>query len=137
MVGATNRPELIDPAMLSLLIVDPHILPSWGLYRYIDFMQDNGLNASAYQVVFWSKMAMPLVILVMVFLAVPLLFGTLRSVGIGQRVFIGVLIGIAFYIVNKGFSQLAVVYALNPLLAAVAPGLLCFAVAIWVLRKVR
>ncbi len=80
---------------------------------------------------------MPLVILVMVFLAVPLLFGTLRSVGIGQRVFIGVLIGIAFYIVNKGFSQLAVVYALNPLLAAVAPGLLCFAVAIWVLRKVR
>jgi lipopolysaccharide export system permease protein len=123
--------------MLSLLIVDPHILSSWGLYRYINFMQDNGLNASSYQVAFWSKIATPLVILVMVFLAVPLLFGSLRGIGVGQRIFIGVLIGVAFYIVNQGFSQMAVVFSLNPALAAFAPGLLCLVAAIWVLRRVR
>jgi len=129
--------SLLDPGMLSLLVVDPHILPVWDLYRYIQFMQDNGLSALSYQVAFWGKVAMPVVILAMIFLSVPLLFGTLRSVGVGQRVFIGVLIGIAFYIVNKAFSHLAVVYSLSPMLAAFLPGMLCLVAAAWVFRRVH
>jgi lipopolysaccharide export system permease protein len=129
--------SLLDPGMLSLLVVDPHVLPIWDLYRYIRFMEDNGLNTTNYRVIFWGKVAMPLVILVMVFLAVPLLFGGLRSVGVGQRVFVGVLIGIAFYIFDTASSQLAVVFGLDPLLAAFLPGLSCLGGALWIFRHVR
>lgn len=129
--------SLLDPGMLSLLVVDPHVLPVWGLYRYIRFMEDSGLSAISYRVIFWGKMATPLGILVMIFLAVPLLFGNLRSVGIGQRVFVGVLIGIAFYILDTASSQLAVVFGLDPLLAAFLPGLLCLSGALWIFRRVR
>ncbi len=128
--------SLLDPGMLSLLVVDPHTLPVWGLYRYIGFMQDNGLSAISYQVAFWGKLAMPLVILAMMFLSVPLLFGTLRSGGIGQRIFVGVLIGIGFYVLSKALSQLSVVYTVSPLLTSLAPAFICIVVASLILRRI-
>jgi lipopolysaccharide export system permease protein len=129
--------SLLDPGMLSLLVVDPYILPVWSLLRYIRFMEDNGLNATSYEVAFWGKLAAPVVVLAMIFLSVPMLFGALRTVGVGQRVFVGVLIGIAFFIVNKAFSQVAIVYPVSPLLAAFMPGILCLAAAVWVFRRVH
>ena len=129
--------SLLDPGMLSLLVVEPNILPVWALHRYIRFMEENGLSATTYQVAFCGKMAVPLVILAMISLSVPLLFGNLRSVGVGQRVFVGVLIGIVFYVLNRAFSQLAVVYQLSPVLAAFLPGLLCFFGALWLFRRTR
>ena len=129
--------SLLDPGMLSLLVVDPHILPAWGLYRYIRFMEENGLNATSYQVAFWTKMSTPLVILAMMSLSVPLLFGALRTVGVGQRVFVGVLIGVVFYWFTRASSQLAVVYSLSPLLSAFLPGILCVLGIIWVFRRAR
>jgi lipopolysaccharide export system permease protein len=129
--------SLLDPGMLSLLVVDPHALPVWGLHRYIGFMEENGLSATSYKAAFWSKIAAPLVILAMIFLSVPLLFGTLRSGGVGQRIFVGVLIGVAFYVLDRAFSQISLVYAVPPVLAAFVPGLLCFAAGIWFYRRVR
>jgi lipopolysaccharide export system permease protein len=127
--------SLLDPAMLSLLIVDPHILPAWDLYRYIGFMEDNRLNATTYQVAFWTKMAMPMIVLAMMALTVPMLFGALRTVSIGQRIFIGILIGIAFYLLSRAFAQLAVVYSISPILAALLPAILCFAVVVWLFQR--
>lgn len=129
--------SLLDPGMLSLLVVDPHILPAWDLYRYIRFMEDNGLNATSYQVAFWTKMAMPLIIMAMMALTVPMLFGALRTVGVGQRIFIGIIIGIAFYLLSRAFAQLAVVHPISPILAALLPGILCFATVVWLFRRAR
>jgi len=129
--------SLLDPGMLSLLVVDPHVLPAWGLHRYIQFMQENGLSVVSYQTAFWSKIASPLVIMVMIFLSVPLLYGTLRGGGVGQRIFIGVLIGVAFYVVDRAFSQLSLVYSVHPVVAAFAPGTLCLVAAAWFIRRVR
>jgi lipopolysaccharide export system permease protein len=129
--------SLLDPAMLSLLVVEPQSLPAWGLYRYIAFLRDNGLNAGTYEVAFWNKLAMPVVILAMIYLSVPLLFGSLRSGGLGQRVFVGVLIGVAFYVLNRGLGQLAVVYAISPVLMAFAPGLLALGAGMAMFRLAR
>lgn len=128
--------SLLDPGMLSLLVVDPHSLPVWGLYRYIRFMQENGLSAISYQVAFWGKLAMPLVILAMMFLAVPLLFGTLRGGGLGQRIFIGVLIGLGFYLLSKALSQLSVVYTVSPMLTSLLPAAVCVLAAGLIMRRI-
>ncbi len=128
--------SLLDPGMLSLLVVDPHVLPVWGLYRYIAFMRDNGLHAVSYEVAFWGKLAMPVVILAMMFLSVPLLFGSLRSGGLGQRLFVGVLIGIGFYLLSKALSQLAVVYTVSPLITSLAPAVICILAAMLILRRI-
>lgn len=129
--------SLLNPNILNVVVVRPTMLPVWGLYQYIDFMHDNGQEAITYEVAFWSKVIMPLVTLVMVFLAVPFVFGVLRSVGIGQRIFAGSLLGLAFFILNKVLGHMAVVYSLNPLFAAAVPGLLFLGIGFWFVRRVH
>lgn len=129
--------SLLNPNILNVVVVRPTMLPVWGLYQYIDFMHANGQEATIYEVAFWSKVIMPLITLVMVFLAVPFVFGVLRSVGIGQRIFAGSLLGLAFFLLNKVLGHMAVVYSLNPLFAAAVPGLLFLGIGFWFVRRVH
>lgn len=122
-------PDLID------IVVRPSLLPIWGLYQYIEFLHDNGQEARVYEVAFWGKVVTPLVTLVMVFLSVPIVFGVLRSVGVGQRIFVGALLGILLLMMNKAFANMAVVYQLNPLFASSFPGLLLLAAGFWFVRR--
>lgn len=129
--------SLLNPNILNVVVVRPTMLPVWGLYQYIDFMQRNGQEVVIYEVAFWSKVIMPLVTLVMVFLAVPFVFGVLRSVGIGQRIFAGSLMGLAFFLMNKVLGHMAVVFSLNPLFAAALPTLLFLGIGFWFVRRVH
>jgi lipopolysaccharide export system permease protein len=128
--------SLINPEMLNLLVINPESLPIWTLYRYMQFMAANGLNITNYQIIFWNKLANPIVILMMITLTVPLLFGNLRQVSTGQRVFSGIMLGIMFYIISTITSRLAVAIELNPILAAFAPSLLCLIGVAVIARRV-
>ncbi len=86
---------------------------------------------------FWSKIVYQVMTLVMVFLSVPFVFGSLRSVGIGQRVFAGSLLGTGFFLLSKILSHMAVVYELNPLFAATFPAFAMLGLAVWLFRKVH
>jgi lipopolysaccharide export system permease protein len=57
-------------------------------------------------------------------------------VGVGQRVFVGAMLGIVFYLLNRAFAYMAVVYSLNGLFAAIFPLLLFLALGVWLLRRV-
>ena len=131
------RPKLLTLTVLDVLSVKPHMLPAWDLWRYVVFLKRNGQDAATYEVAFWSKLVAPLVTLVMLFLSIPFVFGPQRSVGIGQRIFTGALIGIVFYLLNRAFSYLALVYGINPLFAALFPTLLFFAGGIWFFRRIH
>ncbi len=128
--------SFLDPALLRVVMVDPLVLPLRGLQKYITFMRENGQNAASYEVAFWTKIVNPLVILIMLFLSIPFVFGDLRTAGVGQRVFAGAVIGAGFLLFNKAFGHLAVVYHINPLIAACLPGLLCLFLAVWYTRRI-
>jgi lipopolysaccharide export system permease protein len=127
----------LKPSVLDVVTVKPHMLAAWDLWRYIDYLKQNGQSAQTYEVAFWGKLVAPLVTLVMLFLSIPFVFGSLRSVGIGQRVFIGSMLGIVFYLLNRAFSYMAVVYSLNALFATLFPVLLFLGYAIWKFRRVE
>jgi len=122
--------SLLDPGMLTLLIIDPHVLPVWGLYRYIAFMEENGLDARAYRMALWGKLAAPLDLLAMLVLAVPLVFVSVRGASLGQRVFWGVLVGVGFFILERALAQISLVYGLHPAVAALLPPVIAL-VAAW------
>jgi lipopolysaccharide export system permease protein len=129
--------SMLNPGLLDVVVVRPTMLPVWGLYQYIEFMHDNGQEATVYEVAFWGKIIMPLITLVMIFLAVPFVFGVLRSVGIGQRIFAGSLLGLGFFLLNKIIGHMAIVYALNPLFSAALPGLLFLIAGAWFVRRIH
>jgi len=127
----------LQPSLLDVVTVKPHMLAAWDLWRYIEFLRQNGQASMTYEMAFWGKLATPLVTLVMVFLSVPFVFGSLRSIGIGQRIFAGMMVGIVFYLLDKAFSYLAVVYSLNALFASLFPVLLFFAFGVWKFRGIN
>lgn len=129
--------SVLDPSLLRAVVVDPGLLSAWTLYQYLQFMHENGLDVPAYEVAFWSKVVAPLATLVMLFLGVPFVFGSLRTTGIGQRVFGGMLIGSLFFLLNRLLAYVAVVYEINPLLAAALPAVAFLAAGAWFLRRVR
>ncbi len=128
--------SLLNPRLLKVIVVEPRVLPVWGLYRYIQFMRKTEQDAAPYEVVFWRKVVYPFLVLAMIFVSIPVLLGSARSSGIGTRIFLGVVIGVIFYLVSQTFSYLALLYALNPAVAALAPPLLFVGGALVLLRRV-
>ncbi len=126
----------LDPGLLSIIIMDPNLLPIWGLYDYIQFMRANGQDAQLYLVNFWKKLTMPAAIMAMLLLTVPLLFGSSREAGIGQRVFVGVVLGVSFYLLDRISGHLAVVYGLPAMLTALAPSVIATLASIRLFRSV-
>ncbi len=127
--------SLLNPALLDMVMVEPSVLPIIGLYRYIGFLRDNSQDASLYEVAFWGKIITPLVVLVMLLLSIPFVFGSLRTAGVGQRVFAGSVVGISFLLANKAFAHMAVVYQLDPLFASALPVLAVLGLALWYMRR--
>lgn len=129
--------SLLDPAVLSVVVVRPTMLPIWELADYIGFMRGNAQSALEYEVAFWLKVVNPIATLAMLFLAVPLVVGSARGTSMGQRIFIGAIVGAAFFMLTRALSYMAVVYEISPVLTAFVPSLALFAVTLVLLRRVR
>jgi len=128
---------LLNPELISLFAVDTTSLSARGLYHYIGYMRDNHLDDRRYVAEFWQRIAKPVAVLAMLLLAMPFVFGPLRSSSTGQRLLIGMLIGIGFYVFNDIFMQAGIVFDLNPLISAWLPTLLLAATGIVAVRRIK
>lgn len=131
-----RQERLIPPDMLQVLAVSPETLPSWQLYDYVRYLQRNQLDSARHELALWKKLVTPLSTLVMLLLSLPVIFGSLRATGAGQRVFIGSLIGIGYYLVSELFAHVAIVYGLAVPAAALAPVILFAIVGVLALRRI-
>lgn len=127
----------LSPDLLNLFVVDPGSLSAVGLSRYVQYLQRSGLDARRYQHAFWSKLVAPFSVIVMVVLAVPFVSGSQRSGGTGQRLLIGMLIGVGFYMVNRVLGFSGEVFNLNAVFVAWLPTLALGAAALFALARMR
>jgi lipopolysaccharide export system permease protein len=111
----------VNPQFLGLAVVDPDALPARGIYRYIQHLHGNGLDARLYEVAFWTRIARTLAVILVCVLAVPFVFGPLRSSGAGGRMMIGIGIGVAYFLATRMLENSGQVYGLNPLFVGWAP----------------
>ena len=128
---------VLKPELISVVTVKPERLSAVGLYRYLRYLDDNELSSSRYRIALWSKLLAPLATGVMIFLAVPLVFGGLRSTGIGQRILVGFLIGVVFLTIQKSSVQLGMIYDITPILCAAAPSFIFLLIGLWLMRRVH
>lgn len=135
--GDLRWKSLLNPDLISVVTVKPDYLSAPGLIRYIEYLTENGLDSSKYLLALWKKAVMPLTTMVMIFLAVPFVFGPLRSVGVGQRIFVGTLFGIGYFLVDQTTGHLGLVYGLPPLLSVMAAPIIFSCVAFYLLRRVN
>lgn len=117
-----NAPEerwdvSLTPELLNTVILAPESLSITGLWDYIHYLSDQGLNNSRYWLAFWTKVLQPMVTAALVLMAISFIFGPLRSVTLGQRVFTGVLVGFVFRIGQDLLGPSSQVFGFPPLLA--------------------
>jgi len=137
LIAEMPQASLVDPEMIDVIAIKPRSLSAMGLYKYIEYLKENDLNAGQYEMVFWSKVVLPFATAMMVFLAIPFVFGPLRSVGVGVRVLVGTLVGISFYVIHQMSSYVGLVFHVNPALSAVLPTLIFFVASLLMMRRIK
>lgn len=125
----------ISPQLLNTVVMDPDTLPISGLWQYAHYLNEQGLNANRYWLAFWVKVLQPLVTAALVLMAISFVFGPLRSVTLGQRVFTGVVVGFVFSIAQDLLGPASLVFGFAPIIAVVLPALICALCGIWLLRR--
>jgi len=111
-------PTLLDLELVDVFISNLEYLSIFGLYNYSSYLDANNLDSGQYWLAFWNKLILPFTIAAMLLLSVPFAFSSSRSNNAGNRIMIGIFIGIVFTISNKISAQFGLVYGLSPLLSA-------------------
>lgn len=111
----------LSPDVLRLFVLEAGSLTTPGLMRLIGYLERNGLDASGYRLSLWRKLIAPLTVVAMMLFAVPFILGSQRGGGAGQRLLVGILVGLAFYVVNEVTASLGQLYGWPPLLSAGSP----------------
>ena len=127
----------INSELLEVAVVEPDNLSIVELYRYIQFLQDNNQQSHKYELAFWGRIVNPFIVFIMLMVSAPFVIGIGRGSSTGARIMIGIMIGTTFNIFDKLFSQIGVVYHLNPVVVAITPSLVVFLAAILILRQQR
>ncbi|MFY0731548.1 LPS export ABC transporter permease LptG [Pseudomonas sp. NFX15] len=125
----------LSPQLLNTVVMVPESLSISGLWNYIHYLADQGLNNGRYWLAFWVKVLQPLVTAALVLMAISFIFGPLRSVTLGQRVFTGVLVGFTFRIVQDLLGPSSLVFGFPPLLSVLLPAGVCAVAGLWLLRR--
>ncbi|MEO5702349.1 MAG: LPS export ABC transporter permease LptG [Gammaproteobacteria bacterium] len=136
-VARATWESLLSPDLVNVLSITPERLSTLELYKYIDYLHNNGQDAKPYELAFWTRLSWPLTTAIMTFMAIPFVFGSLRSTSMGQRMLTGSLVGIGFYLFNQTFSQIGLVYNFNPIFSALLPISLFFMLSLILVRKIR
>lgn len=132
-----RQEKLLPEQVLTIAAVKHNQLAAKELADFIQHQRDNELNSSRFEQAFWQHFTIPLSTLVMLIIAAPFVFSFQRNAGAGQRIFIGILIGISFFLLNRILGNIGIVYGIPPLLSATLPLLVFLAGGLWMLRRVR
>ena len=128
-------PGNLSHELLQVLLVGPRQMSSRDLYAYISFLDESHLDAEVERLIFWQKMFAPVTIIIMCFLAFPFVLGSQRQSNTGQRLLIGILLGLSFAVIDRVLTQIGTQYGINALTVVLMPHLLFFALAVYLFAR--
>lgn len=128
-------PTELAPDKLGIVSIKPEKMAFSELWDYLNYLKNNEQDSSRYQLALWRKVFQPFSVAVLLLVALSYIFGPLRSVTMGARVILGILTGFSFFLVDRIFGSLALVYQMPPLLGAFIPTLVFSLIAMRLLTK--
>ncbi|TZF91254.1 LPS export ABC transporter permease LptG [Cognatilysobacter lacus] len=125
----------LDTAALTADIDSPRNLASSELRDAMEYRERNGLDANEFEEHYWGRWFYPFNALALCIAAVPFAFGTLRSGGLGRRLFLGIVFSLGFWLVQETFVRAARAFQLDYRIAYVAPTLLMLVLSTILFRR--
>ena len=120
-VSETTMQSTVNPEFLGLAATDPQMLTLHGLAAYIDHLRRNSLDTASYEIGYWSRIARLFAVIIVTLLALPFVFGPLRTTGAGTRTVIGVMLGVVFFLITRTIENGGHLFGLNPALVGWLP----------------
>jgi lipopolysaccharide export system permease protein len=105
-------------------VVEPESMSLQKLNEYSRSLEKNHVQAGAFQLEFWQRIFQPLAILTMILLAIPFVFTAPRSLNVGRRILLAIIVGFIFYLTEELLGQFSIVFQFPPIIAALLPILL-------------
>jgi lipopolysaccharide export system permease protein len=127
--------SVLTPDILSVLKIVPERMSALSLRAYIEHLRDNRQRATRYEIAFYGKFFSPLAAIVMMVLAIPFALVSARAGGVGAKLFMGIMIGLAFYFSTRLFSHVGLLNDWPALVAAGSPVLIVALAAVWLLGR--
>lgn len=127
----------LNPSILTVSTSEPDEMTLQALRKYIKVQTDNHQAVLSYQLAFWQRVIQPMTTLVMMMLAIPFIFGPLRSSTMGSKLLAGITVGFGFHIINRFFGPVSQVFQLSPIIAGVGPTCLFALFGVYLMRRVK
>jgi lipopolysaccharide export system permease protein len=128
----------ITPEILGVVFADPDRMSAQDLAAYTRHLAENNQNTERYEIAFWKKIVYPFAVLVMMALALPFAYLHFRAGGVSLKIFIGIMIGVSFQLLNRLFSHIGLLNTWPALSTAVLPSAVFLLIAVsallWVQR---
>lgn len=125
----------LTPDKLGIVAIKPEALSIQGLVGYVKYLNNSDQDSARYELAFWRKITQPVTVAVMLLMALSFIFGPLRSVTMGARTIMGVMVGFSFFIANQVFGQFSLVFNLPAFVGALLPSVLFAGIAMLLLRR--
>jgi len=131
-----NKTVSFDQDLIDSLEKEPKDLSTWTLIKQIRFLSDNKLRSGVFEVELYDRLIQPITLIAMILLAMLFIFGSIRDVTLGRKIFFGVALGLSFEMLSRVASAMALSFDFSPLLSSILPSItLMFISIILLLRK--
>lgn len=119
----TVLPTALNSERLLARILTPERMSAADLLDYIDYLEANHLQTTRQVVALWRKFAYPFSLLVMITIAAPISFMQTRRGGAGSKIFLGIVVGVGFFMLNQLTLNLGMLSQWSPWVTALLPNL--------------
>lgn len=120
----------LTPERLIARILTPERMSISVLLDYIHYLKENQLQTDRQIVALWRKAAYPFTLFVMITIAAPISFMQTRRGGVGGKVFIGILLGVGFFMINQLALNIGTLGQWAPWVTALMPNLAALLLAL-------
>lgn len=127
----------LSPELLDVLVLTADELPMQRLRSYANYLERQGQDAGEYRLAFWQKALQPLATGSLVMIAISFIFGPLRHVTMGFRIFSGVIVGIVFRTSQDLLGPSSLIFGFPPLVAVLLPILVSALLGLILLKRAR
>ncbi len=104
-------------------VLTPERMSIVTLLDYVSYLRDNQLQYGRQLVALWRKLAYPFTLLVMMTIAAPIGLMQTRRGGVGAKVFLGILLGVGFFMINQLALNVGMLGKWQPWVTALGPNI--------------
>ncbi len=127
----------LDARVLRTSHNEPDEMTFFELHQFLIAQKLTHQNVQNYQLGYWQRLMLPVTTVVMMLLAIPFVFGPLRSSTMGSKLMVGAVVGFGFYILNRFCGSLSQIYQFSSMLAAIGPTAVCAGLGAYLMYRAR